>query len=246
MLLVMLVGCTKKEPEQQSAQPQTTAAKPVVQPPVELADYYLGIIRKGSAWTAEETVAVAELQRQHLARINHLADSGVLALAGPIEGGPGAEDLRGLFFYTVASMEEARALADSDPSVRAGRLLVDIFQWRGPADLTYSETDSMTDYQLVFYFKGPFYYAEETPPSFWGMVQTQTEKMGGIGDSCRIIMAGEFPDTNNDYNLVGMMVYQAPSLGQVNRVMAMASAIRGSRLSPRLMMWYGPVGLRCK
>jgi uncharacterized protein YciI len=49
-----------------------------------------------------------------------------LAAAGPfIDGGK----LRGVFVFQVGSIEEARALADTDPAVRAGRLVVELHPW---------------------------------------------------------------------------------------------------------------------
>ncbi len=247
VLATLFFGCGdgKKDSGQQTEQQQAPPEKQVVQPPVELTDYYFGIIRKGAAWTAEETEAVAELQRQHLERIGRLADSGVLVLAGPIEATTGAEDLRGLFVYRVSSMAEARALADSDPSVRAGRLLVDIFHWRGPARMIYDEKYTMVDYHLAFYFQGPFYYAEETP-SFWEMVQTQTERQPGICDSCRIVLAGEFPDEKNSYKLAGLIIYEAPRADVLNGIMTTSAAVRSSVYSVRLMKWYGPSGLHAE
>jgi uncharacterized protein YciI len=51
---------------------------------------------------------------------------GKMDLAGPImnEG-----DIRGICVYNVKNMDEAKTLAESDPAVRSGRLIVEILPW---------------------------------------------------------------------------------------------------------------------
>ena len=71
-----------------------------------------------------------ELERLQAAHLGHLAEMhgrGVLAVAGPFSDQPD-ETLRGFCLYTV-EVDEARRLAESDPSVRAGRMAVDVFNW---------------------------------------------------------------------------------------------------------------------
>ncbi|RJR29951.1 MAG: hypothetical protein C4574_02920 [Candidatus Latescibacterota bacterium] len=92
----------------------------------EMETYYVGLIYRGPAWTPDETPEIAALQEAHLANIRRLADSGKLVLAGPfIDGG----ELRGMFVFRVETLDEAAALCDSDPAVRAGRLRVELHPW---------------------------------------------------------------------------------------------------------------------
>ena len=59
---------------------------------------------------------------------------GACPLAGPfLDGG----DLRGLFLFEVATLEEAKALCETDPAVKAGRLVVEVHPWLGPEGLTF-------------------------------------------------------------------------------------------------------------
>jgi len=52
-----------------------------------------------------------------------------LVVAGPF-GDDGR--LRGIFVFKVASIDEARALAATDPAVQAGRLALQIHAWVVP------------------------------------------------------------------------------------------------------------------
>ena len=68
-----------------------------------------------------------DLQQQHLAYLDELRQRGVLAVAGPFADQPD-EAWRGFCLYRV-DLDEARMLAEADPSVRAGRLAVDVMTW---------------------------------------------------------------------------------------------------------------------
>jgi len=67
------------------------------------------------------------LQQQHLAHLDAMRERGALLVAGPFADQPD-ESWRGFCLY-VTSLEETRALTEQDPSVRAGRLAVDVFTW---------------------------------------------------------------------------------------------------------------------
>jgi uncharacterized protein len=56
--------------------------------------------------------------------------AGALLAAGPIGEGGGTH--RGIVVYRAVSLEEARAGADGDPAVKAGRLAVDLHPWMVP------------------------------------------------------------------------------------------------------------------
>ena len=68
-----------------------------------------------------------ELQKQHLAFHSKMREQGHVVLNGPLSGQPD-ESLRGITIYRT-SVEEGRRLAEQDPSVRAGRLVVEVFTW---------------------------------------------------------------------------------------------------------------------
>jgi uncharacterized protein YciI len=68
-----------------------------------------------------------ELQQRHLAFYSRMREEGHVVLNGPLSGQPD-ESLRGIAVYRT-SVEEARRLARQDPSVQAGRLVVDVSTW---------------------------------------------------------------------------------------------------------------------
>lgn len=104
----------------------STRAEGKSEVPVGMATYYVALLFRGPKWTPAVTPEVERLQKEHLANLRRMADSGKLILAGPF-----TDDgkLRGIFVFRVDSIEEAKALADADPAVKAGRLVVEIHPW---------------------------------------------------------------------------------------------------------------------
>jgi uncharacterized protein YciI len=86
---------------------------------------YLVLLKKGPAWTPEVTPATQAIQEAHMANIRVLWGAQKLVVAGPVEDA----DLRGIFVFKASSLEDAKALAASDPAVKAGRLVAAVYPW---------------------------------------------------------------------------------------------------------------------
>ena len=97
--------------------------------PLKMTTAYLGLLVRGAKWTPEKTPATEELQKAHMANINRLAETKKLVVAGPF-GDDGT--LRGIFVFKVASLDEAKELAETDPAVKAGRLAIEMHPWLVP------------------------------------------------------------------------------------------------------------------
>ena len=68
-----------------------------------------------------------DLQARHLAYRAQLRRDGVLVANGPLDE-QSDPTMRGLSIY-ACDLDEARRLSDGDPSVQAGRLTYDVFEW---------------------------------------------------------------------------------------------------------------------
>ncbi|MBI3133036.1 MAG: hypothetical protein HYZ14_00030 [Bacteroidetes bacterium] len=81
-----------------------------------------------------DSAEAAQLQMEHMANINRMAEEGKLVLAGPFYSKEGS-DLRGIYVFNVETIEEAEELTKSDPAVQAGSLTMDLQMWYGSAAL---------------------------------------------------------------------------------------------------------------
>ena len=94
---------------------------------MELESFAFVLLRRGPRAHEYSEKELESLQAQHLAHLDAMATRGKLIAAGPFSDQPD-DTLRGLCFYAT-SVEEARELATSDPSVRAGRMAVEVMTW---------------------------------------------------------------------------------------------------------------------
>ncbi len=94
--------------------------------------YVIAFLYRGDKVSEYSEEERSKLQEGHMANINKMAEEGKLVMAGPFFGN---DELRGLYFFAVESIEEAEALTETDPSIQAGVLKMDLKEWYGSAAL---------------------------------------------------------------------------------------------------------------
>ena len=94
---------------------------------MELERFSFVLLRRGPRADEFSEEKLDRLQEAHLAHLGAMKERGVMAVAGPFSEQPD-ETWRGFCLYTV-ELAEARRLAESDPSVQAGRMAVQVFDW---------------------------------------------------------------------------------------------------------------------
>jgi uncharacterized protein YciI len=97
---------------------------------MEFDRYTLVLLRRPPDSPGFSDAELEELQAAHLGHLAAMHERGALAVAGPFEG-QSDETLRGLCVYTVQP-DEARRLAEQDPSVRARRMAAEVLTWCTP------------------------------------------------------------------------------------------------------------------
>ena len=89
--------------------------------------YTLVLLRRAADAPVMPDEELDALQARHLAYRAELRRQGVLVANGPL-GEQTDASMRGLSIY-ACDLAEAARLSDGDPSVQAGRLAYDLFEW---------------------------------------------------------------------------------------------------------------------
>ena len=99
---------------------------------MEFDRYSLVLLRRGPpARSSSRKTALDRLQAAHLAHLDAMRERGLLLSARPFRDQED-ETFRGICIYRTG-LEETRELANSDPSVQAGRMRVEVVTWLTPA-----------------------------------------------------------------------------------------------------------------
>jgi uncharacterized protein YciI len=94
--------------------------------------YVLAILKTGSNRT-EEKQRADSLFIGHMQNIGRLAKIGKLVAAGPLKRNE--KEYEGIFILNVKTIEEANALLETDPAIKAKMLDAELYQWYGSAAL---------------------------------------------------------------------------------------------------------------
>jgi uncharacterized protein YciI len=90
-----------------------------------MQQYFIAFLKKGPirSQTKEEADS---LQKLHLAHLGSMYEKGFADISGPF-GDDG--DIRGITIYNVPTQKMADSLANMDPMVKSGRLVIEIHPW---------------------------------------------------------------------------------------------------------------------
>ena len=124
-----------QSPEKPTKNPNYDAAlaRKVGADKMGMRSYVLVILKTGPKDAEVTGDARKALFKGHFDNMNRLAAAGKLAVAGPFADPE--KKFRGLFILAVKTVEEAKALAETDPTVKAGVLVVEYVPWYGSAAL---------------------------------------------------------------------------------------------------------------
>ncbi|TMM59163.1 hypothetical protein FEE95_06950 [Maribacter algarum] len=92
---------------------------------VVMQQYFIAFLKRGPNRSQSKEEADS-LQALHMAHLGKMYDEGYADISGPI-GDDG--DIRGITIYNTPSQEMADSLANSDPMVKAGRLIIEVHPW---------------------------------------------------------------------------------------------------------------------
>ncbi|WP_338732384.1 YciI family protein [Mangrovimonas cancribranchiae] len=90
-----------------------------------MQQYFMVFLKSGPIRSQNEEEA-AKLQEAHLAHLSRMYEEGYADISGPF-GDDG--DIRGITIYNVPTLKIADSLANLDPMVKSGRLVIEVHPW---------------------------------------------------------------------------------------------------------------------
>ena len=90
-----------------------------------MQQYFMAFLKKGPIRGQNEEEA-AELQKLHMQHLKKMYNMGYADISGPFGDD---SDMRGVTIYNVPTLKMADSLANSDPMVIAGRLIIELHPW---------------------------------------------------------------------------------------------------------------------
>lgn len=132
LVICFLLACASSKPCPVALQPQPQAKK------FAMRDYMFVLLKRGPAWTPEQTPETKKIFEGHMANIEAMAKAGKLVLAGPLDAPDTDRDAyAGIFIFDTKTVEETKTLLSHDPAIAVGRLVPEFRTWYGPVGLTY-------------------------------------------------------------------------------------------------------------
>lgn len=94
-------------------------------PASQIKQFWLVLLKKGPVRN-QDSLTAANIQAGHMANITRLYEAGSLKVAGPF-----AEETlaQGLFIFDCPSKSVLESLLQTDPAIKAGRLVAEIHPW---------------------------------------------------------------------------------------------------------------------
>ncbi|MEO6406801.1 MAG: hypothetical protein ABIY51_11625 [Ferruginibacter sp.] len=94
---------------------------------------YVMVILKTGDNLIEDKKKSDSLFGGHLKNIVHMLDIGKLLVSGPLK--KNEKNYRGIFILNASTIEEAKALLENDPAIKAKLLAAEFYNWYGSAAL---------------------------------------------------------------------------------------------------------------
>ncbi|WP_316736535.1 YciI family protein [Pedobacter aquatilis] len=135
LLTSLLCSCiiTNAQETKQKIAFDETLAKKLGADDYGMKMYVLVMLKTGSN-TSETKAKTDSLFAGHMTNMGKMVEMNKLIVAGPM--GKNDKNYRGIFILNAKSIEEAKQLLESDPSIKAKVLEAELYNWYGSAALS--------------------------------------------------------------------------------------------------------------
>jgi uncharacterized protein YciI len=207
--------------------------------PEGMAQYFMIFLKPGPNRNQSPEEA-EKLQTAHLSHFRNSVIAGKLVCVGPIltEG-----EIVGVSIYKTDTSEEAMQLAEGDPAVKAGRVVLEMHPWLGPEGLGkgYPERakEKLLDqfefdhFQLGLLYRGDQWTPEKTEAT-QKIQEGHMANINRLADEGKLIAAGPFTDNGP---LRGIFVFTTKTIEEAKLLADTDPAVQAGRLKVVLHTW---------
>ena len=195
--------------------------------------YFLVLLNRPANAPQLSKEAGAKLQEEHMANIRKLAVEHKLLVAGPFMDDT---TLRGIFVLQAESVAQAKAWADSDPAIRAGRLSAELHgPWLIDASAIHapSEPPGMEQYTFVLMKRGEHWNPDA--PEFMEAIKQHHAFMQQMTAEGNLAIAGPFP-LSEPGDLRGATIFRVGE-AQTAKLAQEDPVVKAGILKPELHPW---------
>ncbi len=179
-----------------------------------------------------------EIRKEHRAYIEGLVINGKLALWGEVttEGG-----LREIGVVKTESIEEARAMTQLFPAVKAGMLQADVLSWYAARNLLKPAQVPLTLSNYVFgvLVRGSKWTKEQTEETK-KIQEGHMANINRLAETGKLVLAGPFVDGGDRR---GVFIFKIDSLSEAQALTDTDPAVIAGRLKIELHRWSVPKGM---
>ena len=173
------------------------------------------------------------IQAAHMANIQSLVKRGLLVAAGPFDDK--VHTISGIFFFKMATGEEALREAAKDPTVVEHRNTVDVLTWQGPAGLgeeykRLHAQDPKTPEDMGVH---PFVLLHREKPGTMGL--EHAAYIAELKHSGKLAAAGA---VTGDKTVTEVLIFERISDEEAANLVAADPAVRGGIMRPEPHRWW--------
>ncbi|MCI9844777.1 YciI family protein [Flavobacterium pectinovorum] len=132
ILIMFLLLCSMGFSQETEKRYDETLAKSLQADEYGMKKYVFCLLKSGTNTTISKEES-KKLFEGHMANINKLAKEGKLVVAGPFM--KNERNYRGIYIFNVETIDEAKALVDTDPAIEAKLLEAELTPWYATAAL---------------------------------------------------------------------------------------------------------------
>ncbi len=207
------------------------------EPEFKLVQFQMALLKRAPHTEKQGSANMTALHAEHVAYIKSLFESGKVVIAGPLaEDG----DIRGVTIFRTNSPEEAKALAENDPLVKAGFFTVEMHPWWSEEVMKKPTFPlKMTTAYLAFLVRGAKWTPEKTPQTE-ELQKAHLANINRLAEMKKLVVAGPFGDNGE---LRGIFVFKVNSLDEAKSLAETDPMVQAGRLAIIMHTWSVPEGV---